>query len=125
MTANMGPPGWENSGTVREPGLTGCGCGGVGCGAVGRSRLSPAGLVLLALVTAAWGLSWPVIKLVLAELPPLTFRAICLVAGGAGVLALARLAGQSLRVPARAWGRLLAIAACNIIGWNVFLIYGI
>ena len=90
-----------------------------------RSRLSPSGVVLLVLVTAAWGLSWPVIKLVLAELPPLTFRAICLVAGGAGVLALARLAGQSLRVPARAWGRLLAIAACNVIGWNVFLIYGI
>jgi len=98
---------------------------GVGCGAVERSRLSPSGLVLLVLVTVAWGLSWTVIKLVLAELPPLTFRAICLVAGGAGVLALARLAGQSLRVPPGAWGRLLAIAAGNVIGWNVFLIYGI
>ncbi|HEX8112658.1 MAG TPA: DMT family transporter [Kofleriaceae bacterium] len=90
-----------------------------------RSRLSLSGLVLLGLVTLAWGLSWPVIKLVLTEVPPLTFRAICLVAGGAGVLALARLAGQSLRVPAHAWSRLLAIAACNVIGWNVFLIYGI
>lgn len=93
--------------------------------AVERSRLSPFGLVLLALVSVSWGLSWPVIKLVLAEVPPLTFRAICLVAGGAGVLALARLAGQSLRVPAGSWGRLLAIAACSIIGWNTFLIYGI
>jgi drug/metabolite transporter (DMT)-like permease len=92
---------------------------------VERSRLSPFGLVLLALVTVAWGLSWPAIKLVLAEVPPLTFRAICLVAGGAGVLALARLAGQSLHVPARAWGRLLAIAAFNIVGWNTFKIYGI
>jgi drug/metabolite transporter (DMT)-like permease len=77
------------------------------------------------LVTIAWGLSWSVIKLVLAELPPLTFRAICLVGSGAGVLALARLAGQSLRVPAGAWGRLLAIAAGSVIGWNLFLIYGI
>ncbi|HEX3760493.1 MAG TPA: DMT family transporter [Kofleriaceae bacterium] len=90
-----------------------------------RSRLSPSGLVLLALVTLAWGLSWTAIKVVLAELPPLTFRAICLVGGGAGVLGLARLAGQSLRVPAGAWGRLLAIAAGSVIGWNVFLIYGI
>jgi len=93
--------------------------------AVERSRLSPSGLVLLALVTVAWGLSWPAIKIVLAEVPPLTFRAICLVAGGAGLLALARLAGQSLQVPARAWGRLLVIAACNIVGWNTFKIYGI
>jgi hypothetical protein len=93
--------------------------------AVERSRLSPFGLVLLALVTVAWGLSWPAIKIVLAEVPPLTFRAICLVAGGAGVLVLARLAGQSLRVPAHAWGRLLVIAACNIVGWNTFKIYGI
>lgn len=93
--------------------------------AVERSRLSPFGLVLLALVTVAWGLSWAAIKLVLAEVPPLTFRAICLVAGGAGVLALARLAGQSLHVPARAWGRLLAVAAFNIVGWNTFKIYGI
>jgi drug/metabolite transporter (DMT)-like permease len=92
---------------------------------VQRPRLSPSGLVLLALVTIAWGLSWTIIKIVLAELPPLTFRAICLVASGAGVLALARLAGQSLRVPVRAWSRLLAIAACNVIAWNVFLIYGI
>jgi drug/metabolite transporter (DMT)-like permease len=92
---------------------------------VERSRLSPSGLVLLALVTLAWGLSWTAIKVVLVELPPLTFRAICLVAGGAGVLGLARLAGQSLRVPAGAWGRLLAISAGSVIGWNVFLVYGI
>jgi drug/metabolite transporter (DMT)-like permease len=93
--------------------------------AVERPRLSPFGLVLLALVTVAWGLSWPAIKVVLAEVPPLTFRAICLVTGGAGVLALARLAGQSLHVPAGAWGRLLVIAAFNIVGWNTFKIYGI
>jgi drug/metabolite transporter (DMT)-like permease len=92
---------------------------------VERPRLSPFGLVLLALVTVAWGLSWPAIKVVLTEVPPLTFRAICLVVGGAGLLALARLAGQSLHVPAHAWGRLLVIAACNIVGWNTFKIYGI
>jgi hypothetical protein len=93
--------------------------------AVERSRLSPFGLVLLALVSIAWGLSWASIKIVLTEVPPLTFRAICLVVGGAGMLGLARLAGQSLQIPAGAWGRLLAIAACNIVGWNTFKIYGI
>jgi drug/metabolite transporter (DMT)-like permease len=93
--------------------------------AVERPRLSPFGLVLLALVTLGWGFSWPTIKIVLVEIPPLTFRAICLVAGGAGVLVLARISGQSLSVPARHWGRLVALSASNIVAWNIFLIYGI
>jgi drug/metabolite transporter (DMT)-like permease len=87
--------------------------------------LSPFGLVLLALTTLGWGFSWPVIKLVLAEVPPLTFRAVCLVAAGAGILGLARIGGQSLRVPARCWGRVLALSACNIVGWNVLVVYGV
>ena len=94
-------------------------------GAVERSRLSASGVVLLALVTLGWGFAWPVIKLVLAEVPPLTFRGICLLAGGGGVLALARVGGQSLRVPVRHWGRLLVLSACNIVGWNLFVVYGI
>ncbi|HET7499445.1 MAG TPA: DMT family transporter [Kofleriaceae bacterium] len=90
-----------------------------------RSRLPPTGLILLALVALGWGFAWPVIKLVLTEVPPLTYRGVCLMVGGAGVLVLARVTGQSLDVPARARGRLLAIAACSIVGWNVLLVYGI
>lgn len=90
-----------------------------------RSKLSPFGVALLVLVTLGWGFAWPVMKIVLAEVAPLTFRGVCLVVGGGGVLALAGLGGQSLRVPVRLWGRLLAIAACNIVGWNVLVIYGV
>jgi drug/metabolite transporter (DMT)-like permease len=92
---------------------------------VERSRLSPSGLVLLSLVTLGWGFAWPVIKLVLVEVPPLTFRAICLFAAGIGILALARITGQSLRIPRRHWARVLALAASNIVGWNVLVVYGI
>jgi drug/metabolite transporter (DMT)-like permease len=93
--------------------------------AVERPRLSPFGLVLLVLITLGWGFTWPVIKLVLIEVPPLTFRGACLFVAGAGMLGLARLDGQSLHVPVRYWGGLLAVAACNIVGWNVGLIYGV
>jgi drug/metabolite transporter (DMT)-like permease len=92
---------------------------------VERSRLSPFGLVLLALITLGWGCNWSVVKLVLVEMPPLTFRAVCLLAAGTGILLLARIGGQSLHVPARHWRPLLALAACNIVGWNVLVIYGI
>ena len=90
-----------------------------------RSRLSPFGLLLLVLVTLGWGFAWPVIKLVLAEVPPLTFRGMCLLAGGGGVLLLARIGGQPLALPARTWSRLLALSACNIVGWNIFVVYGV
>jgi len=92
---------------------------------VERSRLPPFGLALLALVTLGWGFAWPFIKIVLAEVPPLTYRGICLVAGGVGVLALARLAGQPLAIPRRHWGRLLTLSAFNIVAWNLFVVYGI
>ena len=93
--------------------------------AVERSRLSPSGLVLLALVTLGWGFAWPFIKIVLAEVPPLTFRGACLLIGGGGILVLTRVTGHSLRVPARYWGRLLGLAVFNIVGWNLFVVYGI
>ena len=90
-----------------------------------RSRFSGAGLVLLAVVTLGWGFAWPFIKLVLVEVPPLTFRGVCLVVGAGGVLAIARLGGQSLRIPRAAWGRVAALSACNIVGWNLGVVYGI
>jgi drug/metabolite transporter (DMT)-like permease len=92
---------------------------------VERSRLSRFGLVLLALITLGWGFNWSVVKLVLVEIPPLTFRAICLLAAGTGLLLLTRLGGMSLQVPARHWRPLLALSACNIVSWNVLVIYGI
>lgn len=90
-----------------------------------RTRLSSFGLLLLVLTTLGWGFVWPINKYVLLDIPPLTFRAICLLAGGVGVLLLARVAGQSLRIPGQYWGRVLALSACNMVGWNIFVIYGI
>lgn len=90
-----------------------------------RPGFSRFGLVLLALLTFAWGFNWPIMKIVLQEVPPLTFRAVCLVGGGAGVLLIARFAGLPLRVPAGYWPRVLALALCNTLAWNVFVVYGI
>jgi drug/metabolite transporter (DMT)-like permease len=92
---------------------------------VERSRLSRFGLVLLVLITLGWGFNWSVVKTVLVEIPPLTFRAVGLLTASIGILVLARLGGHSLSVPSRHWTRMLALSACNIVGWNVLVIYGI
>jgi drug/metabolite transporter (DMT)-like permease len=90
-----------------------------------RRSLPTFGVVLLALVTLGWGFVWPVNKFVIAEVPPLTFRAICVLGGGLGLLVVARAGGQSLRVPVRLWPQVAALSACNVVGWNVLVIYGI
>ena len=59
------------------------------------------GVLLLATLTLLWGGNWPAMKLALRELDPWTFRTVCLLVGGGGLLALARASGQSLRVPRR------------------------
>lgn len=83
------------------------------------------GLILLAALTLGWGFNWPIMKIVLSDVPPLTFRAICLLGGGIGVLLIARLGRQSLAIPRGYVPQLLALSATNIIGWNVLIIYGL
>ena len=88
-------------------------------------RLPRQGLLLLAALSLFWGANWPVMKMVLSEVPPLYFRSCCLLLGGVGMLALARLSGIPLRVPSGQWTRVLWLAAFNISGWNALVIIGV
>src|SRR5512146_41123 len=83
------------------------------------------GLLLLFLLTIGWGINWPIMKIALSEMPPLTFRALCALSGAAGLMLLARAGGQSLRVPQGQWPRLILLAALNIAAWNILIIYGL
>jgi len=80
---------------------------------------------LLVGLTVGWGLNWPAMKIVLAEMAPLHFRALCLGFGAAGLFSIAWAGGFRTRVPAGQWGRLVAIALFTMSGWNIFAIYGI
>jgi drug/metabolite transporter (DMT)-like permease len=90
-----------------------------------RARLPAFGLLLLALLALGWGLNWPIMKIVLRDVPPLTFRGSCLLLGGLGVMLIGRLDGQSWRIPPGAFGKLVLLAATNMVGWNVLMIYGV
>lgn len=90
-----------------------------------HSHFSRSGIVLLLLLAFGWGLNWPIMKLVLQDVPPLAFRSICLLAGGAGVLVIAQLVGETIDVPKADWKKLFILMACNILGWNFFSIYGV
>ncbi len=88
-------------------------------------RLPRQGLLLLAALSLFWGLNWPVMKVVLSEVPPLYFRSGCLIAGGIGMMALARIGGHAIAVPAGQWGRLALLSLFNIVGWNIPAVYGV
>lgn len=89
------------------------------------SKFSLFGLLLLGLMALGWGFNWPIMKIVLWDVSPLTFRGLGLTLGGIGILLLARLSGQSLAAPTGYWPRLLLLSVCNIVGWNVLVIYGV
>ena len=83
------------------------------------------GLLLLGVLTLLWGSNWPAMKLALRELDPWTFRTICLLVGGGGLLALVRAGGQSLRVPPAERGPLALVAFLNITAWHLCSAYGL
>ena len=94
--------------------------------APGRSdSLPPAGFLLLAGITLFWGANWPMMKIALGEIPVWSFRSLCLVGGGIGLLTLSGISGRSLRVPRREVGPLMLCAVFNVIGWHLFSGYGV
>ena len=88
-------------------------------------RLSLEGICLLIGLAIGWGLNWPIMKFIISEIPPLTFRGFCLFFGGLGILVLARVSGLSLTIPAGYWRKIVWICLFNIVGWNVMATYGL
>ena len=90
-----------------------------------QPELPRAGYLLLAALTLFWGANWPVMKLVLNEIPVWWFRSICLFCGGSGLLGLAWASGQRLRVPRIEVRPLLICTVFNVVGWHIFAGYGV
>ncbi len=79
----------------------------------------------IAVLTLVWGCNWPVLKMGVAELAPLTFRSITLPLAALGLLLIARRSGDSIRIPREWWGRIVVLALFNIAGWNGFVLFGV
>jgi drug/metabolite transporter (DMT)-like permease len=84
--------------------------------------LSRRDLVLLVLLTLAWGFTWPVMKYGVRDLPPLFFRTLC-IAGALTILALvARLTSVSLKLPRSDWLDIATLAVPNVVIWHFAVI---
>jgi len=88
-------------------------------------RLPPRLWGVLGGLTLAWGFNWTALKVALSEVPPWTFRSLCLGLGSAVLFAALRAGGQRLVLPRGQWGRLWLLALLNITAWNMLIAFGV
>src|SRR5436190_19941119 len=82
-------------------------------------------LAPIAVLTLVWGCNWPILKIGVTDLAPLTFRALTLPFAAMGLLTVAYLSGDSIRISREWWWRVAALALLNIAGWNGFVLFGV
>ncbi|HVN35251.1 MAG TPA: DMT family transporter [Casimicrobiaceae bacterium] len=96
-----------------------------------RSEASPAQhitaaqLFPVAVLALVWGVNWPVLKMGVTEIAPLTFRALTLPFAALGLLAIAMATGDSIRIPRPLWAKVTLLGVANITGWNGLLLFGV
>ena len=88
-------------------------------------HITLAALLPVAILALVWGCNWPILKVGVSEIAPLTFRALTLPVAALGLLAAARLSGDSVRIPRNLWGKVALLAFFNITGWNGLLLFGV
>jgi drug/metabolite transporter (DMT)-like permease len=76
-------------------------------------------------VALVWGCNWPMLKIGVTEMAPLTFRALTLPFAALGMLLVARLRAEGIRIPRHFWPRLFALSLFNIVLWNGFVLFGV
>jgi drug/metabolite transporter (DMT)-like permease len=85
-------------------------------------RLTRQQLATLIILTLAWGVNWPVMKLGITSYPPLTFRALSIILG-VPVLALALVVLKvPFHLPRRHWPELARLTATNMLVWHICII---
>ena len=76
-------------------------------------------------LTLVWGCNWPLLKIGVSEIAPLTFRSVTLPLAAAGLLLVSRASGESIRVPRALWLPVAVLAFFNITGWSAFVLFGV
>lgn len=82
-------------------------------------------LIPIVVLTLVWGCNWPILKLGVTEIAPITFRAYTLPFAALGLLAIAKATGESLRIPRGLWPVVVVLALFNITGWNGLILFGV
>src|SRR3978361_377348 len=80
-------------------------------------------LLAVPLLALLWGLNWPAVKTVLAEVAPWTLRSMGMGLGALLLMLVARITHRSVRVPRDQWPRLVIAALLSVAGFNVLVAF--
>jgi len=79
------------------------------------------GRAMLVLLCLIWGVTWPLMKIALDQIPPLGMRATSAGLGTLTVLAICLVTRRSFRIAnARAWAHVVVSSLLNIVAFSVF-----
>ncbi len=79
---------------------------------------------MLVMLSLAWGLTWPAMKIALSGIPPFTMRVGSIAVGTLALYVLAKLQGTSLRVKGRfAWLHIFVISFLNIVLFSTCTVF--
>lgn len=79
----------------------------------------------IAILALVWGCNWPILKIGVTEIAPLTFRALTLPFAALGLFLVVKIAKERIGIPRAWWGRLVVLSLFNISGWNGFVLFGV
>lgn len=83
------------------------------------SAVPPRAFVLLIVLTLLWGTNWPLFPIAMQEVSVWTFRSISVFLGGFALLGLAKLRGESLKIPRKDRQTVVLSALCYLVVWNI------
>jgi drug/metabolite transporter (DMT)-like permease len=77
--------------------------------------------LMLVLLSIGWGVTWPIMKIALIEIPPLSMRMATAGIGAVTLFVVARLRGRNIRIAGKTtWGHVAISGVLNIVGFSLF-----
>ncbi|MDB5796936.1 MAG: EamA family transporter [Paucimonas sp.] len=89
------------------------------------TSLSRRDWLMVVLLTLAWGINWPIMKIGVQEFPPLTFRVLGMLLGLPLIWFAARMQGLSLALRRDQVGPVIRLAIPNMLVWHALIVYGV
>ncbi len=90
-----------------------------------EATLPPLGIALLVGLTLGWGLTWPIMKIGVTAIPPVTFRAFTTPLAALAMILIMMGFRVPLRLPIGRWGPLALGSLLNMVAWFILMSIGV